>query len=118
MKKKIEGAPQLSRDQFFTWMASAKAGDHLEYYRGFLALDLERLRPKGKDAPENLEYTRIKKLADAARYAEESGRCHLFQARLNKYIFSYRAMVSSPKTRAVDAAEIVGIVAGGRRVQA
>jgi hypothetical protein len=75
------------------WVAQALPGDHVEYHRGFLVVDRDD-RNLGQP-----EISRLRRLADRARWAADVGLVHLVQRRLGPDRFAYVA-VARPKKAA------------------
>jgi len=87
----------LTEIAFCAWVAQAVSGDRLEYYRGFLAVDVWPLFTRLSD-PERDELT---KLAARALWAAEQGLVHLVQERLGRAHFAYLA-IARPKPNTAD----------------
>lgn len=85
--------PRLTDIELCAWIAQAEAGARIEYHRGFLAVDTDRLlsslMPDARDA--------LCSLADAAFRAAEQNLVHLLQTRLGPSDFAYLA-VARPKS--------------------
>ncbi len=95
-----EVTPLFGADEiaFCAWVAQAVPGDRLEYYRGFLAVDVWPLFTRLTD-PERDELT---KLAARALWAAEQGLVHLVQERLlGRAHFAYLA-IARPKPNTAD----------------
>lgn len=70
------------------WLSQAKAGETLEYHRGFLVLDIDP-RISALATSDRLE---LVQLASRARWAAEKQFVHLVQRRLGESQFSYLAI--------------------------
>ncbi|MCA8882121.1 MAG: hypothetical protein KDA73_19685 [Rhodobacteraceae bacterium] len=84
----------LTEIAFCSWVAQALPGDTLAYHRGFLALDREGGRLG------EAETLRLRRLADRARWAAETGLVHLVQRRLGPERFVYLAIARRKKPAA------------------
>lgn len=84
----------LTEHQFCGWLGSAEPGETLEYFDGFLAMEVTpattTLDPGAR--------AELARLARRARRAAEAGLVHLVQRRLGPCRFSYRA-VARPRPR-------------------
>lgn len=76
---------------FRAWVARAKPGERLEYYRGFLTVD----RSPGSYLAEH-DRRALTELAGAARKAAEADQVHLVQRRNGPADFSYLAIKARP----------------------
>jgi hypothetical protein len=78
----------LNELSFIAWVSQAAAGDVLQYFRGHLALDIE------KACTRLSEHDRLElvKLASRAMWAAENGQLHLVQRRNAPGDFSYLAI--------------------------
>jgi hypothetical protein len=90
------GAP-ISLAEFRAWLARAKPGERLEYYRGLLALD----RIKGTSCLREAERRRLAAVADHASALAGGGKLHLLQERHGDGDYSYWAIARVP-ARSVD----------------
>jgi len=77
------------------WLADAKPGDSLVYYRGHLGHDR---MPSTKALPE-VQRRDLCHAAARIRQAAEDGRVHLLQRRHGDNDFSYLAIKSAPRRR-------------------
>lgn len=86
--------PRLMMDEinFLAWLAQADAGERLEYHRGFLVTDADKLCSK---LPEKSR-SGLRLLADAAFRAAQQDLVHLVQTRLATDRFAYIA-IARPK---------------------
>lgn len=85
----------ISEIQFCAWLAQAEAGDRLEYHRGYLAVDTDKLMSK----LELNARTELVLLRDRAFGCEAQGLVHLVQERIGPDQFAYVAIVRpKPKT--------------------
>ena len=73
---------------FRAWLARAKPGERLEYYRGLLALD----RVKGTNSLREAERRKLTAVADHASALAGQGRLHLLQQRHAHADYSYWAV--------------------------
>ena len=83
----------LTEIQFCAWVAQAIPGDRLEYHRGYLAVDADKVTS-------NLDPNARAELAclrDRAFWSETAGLVHLVQQRLGQDRFAYLA-IARPKT--------------------
>jgi hypothetical protein len=74
------------------WLARAKPGERLEYYRGLLALD----RVKGTSSLTEAERRKLTAIADHASALAGQGKLHLLQERRGHGNYSYWAVVRAP----------------------
>ena len=89
----------ISEIQFCAWVAQAKPGDRLEYHRGYLSVDADKLTSK-------LDLTTRAELAllrDRAFGCEGQGLVHLVQERLGPDLFSYLAIARPQTSRTAEA---------------
>ena len=70
------------------WIDTAVTGDRIEYYRGFLSVDIDPVLSRLAE-PDREEIVR---LAALARRSAEVGHVHLVQERLGDNCFSYVAV--------------------------
>ena len=85
----------ISEIQFCAWLAQAEAGDRLEYHRGYLAVDTDKLMSK----LELNARAELVLLRDRAFGCEAQGLVHLVQERIGPDQFAYVAIVRpKPKT--------------------
>ena len=84
----------INEIELYAWIAQADDGDVLEYHRGALAIDRDKVISKLDEA----ECERIGQLADGAFRASEQELVHLVQRRLGPDCFSYLA-IARPKLR-------------------
>jgi len=82
----------LSLAAFRTWLARAKPGEWLEYYRGLLALD----RVKGTSSLRESERRKLAALAEHASALAGRGKLHLLQERHGDADYSYWAIARAP----------------------
>ncbi|MEN9923982.1 MAG: hypothetical protein RL268_108 [Pseudomonadota bacterium] len=92
-----------SEDALCAWLDGAEPGERLEYYRGFLARDVDAAKPRR--LPEWRRQSLLR-LAARARWAAENGVVHLVQIRRGGGEFSYVAIArpKSPKIQSMIAA--------------
>ena len=83
----------ISEIQFCAWVAQALPGDRLEYHRGHLAVDADKVM---SDLDLNAR-AELACLRDRAFWSEGAGLVHLVQERLGPDLFSYQA-IARPKT--------------------
>lgn len=83
----------ISEIQFCAWVAQALPGDRLEYHRGHLAVDADKIT---SDLDPNAR-AELACLRDRAFWSEGTGLVHLVQERLGPDLFSYQA-IARPKT--------------------
>ena len=83
----------LTEIQFCAWVAQALPGDRLEYHRGHLAVDADKVT---SDLDPNARAERAC-LRDRAFWSETAGLVHLVQQRLGPDRFAYLA-IARPKT--------------------
>jgi hypothetical protein len=84
------GVP-LSVAAFGVWLARAKPGERLEYYRGRLAID----RIKGTSALDDAERRKLAAVADEALALADQRKLHLLQERHGEGDYSYWAVASA-----------------------
>jgi hypothetical protein len=77
---------------FRAWLARAKPGERLTYYRGFLARD----RVPGTTSLEEAERRKLTAVADHASALAGQGRLHLLQERHGDSDYSYWAITRAP----------------------
>lgn len=82
----------LTEIELCGWVGQAASGDILEYYRGFLALDIAR---QSTHLPER-ERAELARVARRAWWAAERGLIHLVQRRHPSGDYSYLA-IARPK---------------------
>jgi hypothetical protein len=87
----------ISLAAFRAWLARAKPGERLEYYRGLLALD----RIKGTSSLREAERRKLTAVADHASALAGQGTLHLLQERHCDGDYSYWAIARVP-ARSVD----------------
>jgi hypothetical protein len=98
--QKVAGRQLLMTEEMFCdWLASARAGQQLEYYRGLLAHDRV---PSTKVLPER-DRVALTALAKRAMQAAPGGRVHLVQRRHGDGDYSYIAVKSSVRLRVIRA---------------
>jgi hypothetical protein len=73
---------------FQAWVAGAKPGERLKYYRGLLALD----RSKATSSLKEAERRQLATVADQALALSHHGELHLFQERHGDGDYSYWAV--------------------------
>ena len=83
----------LTEIQFCAWVAQAIPGDRLEYHRGYLAVDADKVT---SDLDLNAR-AELACLRDRAFWSETAGLVHLVQQRLGPDRFAYLA-IARPKT--------------------
>ena len=83
----------LTEIQFCAWVAQALPGDRLEYHRGHLAVDADKVT---SDLDPNAR-AELACLRDRAFWSETAGLVHLVQQRLGPDRFAYLA-IARPKT--------------------
>jgi hypothetical protein len=83
----------ISEIQFCAWVAQALPGDRLEYHRGHLAVDADKVT---SDLDPNAR-AELACLRDRAFWSETAGLVHLVQQRLGPDRFAYLA-IARPKT--------------------
>ncbi|WP_300584499.1 hypothetical protein [Marivita sp.] len=83
----------LTEIQFCAWVAQAIPGDRLEYHRGYLAVDADKVT---SDLDPNAR-AELACLRDRAFWSETAGLVHLVQQRLGPDCFAYLA-IARPKT--------------------
>jgi hypothetical protein len=83
----------LTEIQFCAWVAQALPGDRLEYHRGHLAVDADKVT---SDLDPNAR-AELACLRDRAFWSETAGLVHLVQQRLGPDCFAYLA-IARPKT--------------------
>ncbi len=99
-KFQIRHNTAITELQFCAWVAQAMPGDRLEYHRGHLAVDADKITS-------NLDLNARAELAllrDRAFWSEGQGLVHLVQRRLGLDLFAYIA-IARPKP--VGAADVV-----------
>jgi hypothetical protein len=74
------------------WLARAKPGERLEYYRGLLALD----RVKGTSSLTEAERRKLTAVADRVSALAGRGKLHLLQQRHGDADYSYWAVARAP----------------------
>jgi hypothetical protein len=84
----------LTEIELCRWVGQAAPGDILEYYRGFLALDIAR---QSTHLPER-ERAELARVARRAWWAAERGLIHLVQRRHRSGDYSYLA-IARPKPK-------------------
>jgi hypothetical protein len=85
------GVP-LSLAAFSSWVARARPGEWLVYYRGLLAID----RAKGMSSLEAAERRKLAAVADHALALADQGKLHLLQERHGDRDYSYWAVARAP----------------------
>ena len=96
---------QISEIQFCAWLAQAEAGDRLEYHRGFLAVDTDKLMSK----LELNARAELVLLRDRAFGCEAQGLVHLVQERIGPDQFAYVA-IARPKPKTPRSAAITRLL--------
>ena len=89
----IRQTEPISEIWFCAWVAQAEPGDRLEYHRGYLAVDTNKLTSK----LDLNACTELVLLRDRAFGCAAQGLVHLVQQRLGPDLFSYLA-IARPKT--------------------
>lgn len=89
----VRASRPLSEIEFCAWVAQAGPGDRLEYHRGHLAVDADKVT---SDLDPNAR-AELACLRDRAFWSEGAGLVHLVQERLGPDLFSYQA-IARPKT--------------------
>jgi hypothetical protein len=87
----------LSLAAFRAWLARAKPGERLEYYRGLLALD----RVKGTTCLREAERRKLAAVADHASALAVQSKLHLLQERHGDADYSYWAVIRTPSRSVV-----------------
>lgn len=95
----VRASRPLSEIEFAAWVAQAEPGDRLEYHRGYLSVDADKLTSK-LDLNTRAE---LALLRDRAFGCEEQGLVHLVQDRLGPDLFSYLAIARPQTSRTADA---------------
>jgi hypothetical protein len=96
----IRQTEPISEIRFCAWVAQAEAGDRLEYHRGYLAVDADKLTTKlNLNARAELVLLR-----DRAFGCEAQGLVHLVQERIGPDQFAYVAIARPHKGVATAAA--------------
>jgi hypothetical protein len=85
------GVP-LSVAAFRSWLARARPGEPLEYYRGHLGMD----RVKGTSSLSDPERRNLNAVADHTLALSNDGRLHLLQERHGDNDYSYWAVTRAP----------------------
>ena len=88
----IQAGGPISVAAFRAWLARAKPGERLEYYRGLLALD----RVKGTRSLTEAERRKLTAVADHASALAGRGKLHLLQERHGNSDYSYCAVARAP----------------------
>jgi hypothetical protein len=83
----------ISEIEFCAWVAQAIPGDRLDYHRGYLAVDADKVT---SDLDPNAR-AELACLRDRALWSETAGLVHLVQQRLGPDRFAYLAL-ARPKT--------------------
>ena len=83
----------LTEIQFCAWVAQSLQGDRLDYHRGHLAVDADKVT---SDLDPNAR-AELACLRDRAFWSETAGLVHLVQQRLGPDCFAYLA-IARPKT--------------------
>jgi hypothetical protein len=78
--------------EFRAWLACARPGERLQYYRGLLALD----RAKGTSSLREAERRKLTAVADHASAVAGGGKLHLLQERHGDADYSYWAVARAP----------------------
>lgn len=86
-------AGRVTEISFCAWLAQAEPGDRLEYHRGYLAVDADKVT---SDLDPNAR-AELACLRDRAFWSETAGLVHLVQQRLGPDRFAYLA-IARPKT--------------------
>jgi len=87
----------LDEIAFVAWVDQASPGDRLEYHRGFMAIDTDRMMSKLPPDQRRM----LCALADAAFRAAMRDLVHLVQARLDANHFAYIAVARARPEGAV-----------------
>ena len=90
----------ISEIRFCAWLAQAEPGDRLEYHRGYLAVDADKLTSK-LDLNARAELVLLR---DRAFGCEVQGLVHLVQERIGPDLFAYVAIARPHKSVATAAA--------------
>jgi hypothetical protein len=90
----------ISEIRFCAWLAQAEPGDRLEYHRGYLAVDADKLTSK-LDLNARAELVLLR---DRAFGCEVQGLVHLVQERIGPDLFAYVAIARPHKGTATAAA--------------
>ena len=96
----IRQTEPISEIRFCAWVAQAKPGDRLEYHRGYLAVDADKLTSK-LDLNARAELVLLR---DRAFGCEVQGLVHLVQERIGPDLFTYVAIARPHKGTASAAA--------------
>ncbi|MDT8853845.1 hypothetical protein RNZ50_02115 [Paracoccaceae bacterium Fryx2] len=100
----VRASRPLTEIEFCAWVAQASPSDRLEYYRGFLVLDIFPVLARLSD----LQRAELARLASRAFWAAELGLVHLVQERLGIDLFAYIAVARpKPKAAAVSMSELL-----------
>ena len=92
---------------FRAWVARAKPGERLEYFRGLLALD----RVKGTSSLREAERRKLTAVADHASALAGQGTLHLLQKRHGHADYSYWAVARAPSGSVVARMRLPAIAA-------
>lgn len=95
----------LSEAEFCAWLGQSVPGEHIEYYRGFLAVDTAR-DSSTLPEPDRKELVR---LGRRAWWAHEKNLVHLVQRRQGHSRFSYLAI--APARPKAERAALLGVLA-------
>jgi hypothetical protein len=87
-----QAGASISLTAFRAWLAHAKSGERLEYYRGLLALD----RFKGTSPLRDPERRKLAAVADHAFALAGQGKLYLLQQRHGDADYSYWAVARAP----------------------
>lgn len=90
-RRPVEG-PRLTDIALYAWVAQSAAGDRLEYYRGFIGVDVVPVMSRLPDP----DRRQLVDLARAAFASFEAGLVHLVQVRHGPDHFAYIA-IARPK---------------------
>ena len=102
-RRKLTARP-LTEIGLLAWLSQAQAGDILEYYRGFLAADVDA-RSGCLSGHDRTELVRVRR---RAFWASETGRAHLVQRRHGPSDFSYLLVARPyPKTSPVSLSSLL-----------
>ena len=97
----------LTEIQFCAWVAQAVPDDRLEYHRGYLAVDADKvtsnLDPNAR--------TELALLRDRAFWSEGQRLVHLVQERLGPNLFAYIAIARPKPAGAADAVTQIEAIA-------
>jgi hypothetical protein len=88
MLAKSDKTPFVTEDELRTWIVRARPEDELEYYRGFLTIDVNPLGSRLAEA----EQRGLRRVKDCAWQASQNGLVHLLQRRHGPNDYAYFAV--------------------------